>query len=552
MKILFQTLILLVAAGVGVGVGFIFREKTKPTIARPVVAHHGSSESQNKLTRKSKQPLAQPANDSSPLVTKLERDLSMSSGVTRWLYWLDALEKATLQDFPRLIRLAQGNSTAVRFVAARWAELNPRHMFDTIVSEIGSGSGFPANELAQTLFEEWPKRDPKGVIDALSNSNTVKASHWRMTVAGGIFANDVELGLRIMSEWNVDHYIPSMKGVAKWAAEDPRHAAEVTYDNPLGSASREMMKTIGKEWAKIDPAAALEFANSKSGELGSALAKSALNEWAGADLQAAADWLASTDTRTRSRLGSAFVEAWAKNDAAGALEWCALNLSGSSLAQAVGGVLKGAAQKDLAGAQALVASMSPSAARAEAAAAVAEKTFPDSWSEKHVSSEAIAWLKGLDPDTQKKAVEQVYWRWISTDADLFAEFLKTANIENLPSHIYSQMARNLARKNPAEALAWAAELPPDRGVAAGGEAFAEWRRYQSESAMKWLNALPETDSRREPFFENAVRTLAYESQAAEQLAAMNSKDRLAARKVIEGMSLPDDKRTKLLGMLQTK
>ena len=96
------------------------------------------------------------------------------------------------------------------------------------------------------------------------------------------------------------------------------------------------MKTIGKEWAKIDPAAALDFANSKSGELGSALAKSALNEWASRDLDGAADWLASADTRTRGRLASAFVEAWAKDDAAGALEWCALNLSGSSLAQAVG------------------------------------------------------------------------------------------------------------------------------------------------------------------------------------------------------------------------
>src|SRR5256885_8587467 len=45
-------------------------------------------------------------NDDSPLATKLERELSMSSGVTRWLYWLDALEKAAPGDFPRLVRLA--------------------------------------------------------------------------------------------------------------------------------------------------------------------------------------------------------------------------------------------------------------------------------------------------------------------------------------------------------------------------------------------------------------------------------------------------------------
>ena len=34
----------------------------------------------------------------------------MSSGVTRWLYWLEAMEKASASDFPRLFRLAEGNA----------------------------------------------------------------------------------------------------------------------------------------------------------------------------------------------------------------------------------------------------------------------------------------------------------------------------------------------------------------------------------------------------------------------------------------------------------
>ena len=552
MKSAFNALILVVAAGLGLAVGFMFRGKAKTIVISPVVTQSAPA-SQTNAKDKSKRQLVSVVNDSSPLVAKLERDLSMSTGVTRWLYWLDALEKATLQDFPRLARLAQGNSTVVRFVAARWAELDPRHMFNAIVAEIGSGSGFPAGELAQVLFDEWPKRDPKAVIDALGSTNSSRLnSNWRMSVAGRIFGDDPELGLRVMSQWNIDHYIPSMKGVAKWAAEDPRHAAEVAYNNPLNSASGEVMKTIGKEWAKTDPAAALEFANSKSGELGSELGKAALNEWAGRDLKGAADWLAAADPRTRSRLGSAFVEAWAKQDAPGALEWCALNLSGSSLAQAVGGVLKGLAQKDLSGAQALVAGMSPSAARGEAAAAVARKSFPDSFSEKPVPPETVAWLKQLDPDSRKRAIEQVYWNWQTLDAQGFADFVRTSGGSELPSHIYSNLARTLARRNPAEALAWSAQLPTEQALSAGGDAFMEWRRAQPEPAMKWLNDLPANDPRRDPFFENAVRALEHDPQATEQLAAMTPTQRAAARKVIEGMSLPDDKRTKLLGMLQAR
>jgi hypothetical protein len=208
------------------------------------------------------------------------------------------------------------------------------------------------------------------------------------------------------------------------------------------------------------------------------------------------------------------------------------------------------AQKDLAGAQALVAGMNPSSARGEAASAVAERAFPNTMSEKPIPSETVAWLKQLDPDSLKRALNQVYWRWISSDTQGFAEFLKASNTEQLPSHMYANLARNLARRNPSEALEWAAELAPERSVEVGSDAFAEWRRSQPEAAMKWLNTLSETDARRQPFFENAIRTLVYDAQAADQLAMMSASERAAARRVIEEMSsLPNDRRTKLLGAL---
>src|SRR5687767_2160126 len=60
-----------------------------------------------------------------PLAAELKQQLSMSSGVTRWLEWMTALEKATLADFPHLARMAKSDPTALRMVAARWIELNP-------------------------------------------------------------------------------------------------------------------------------------------------------------------------------------------------------------------------------------------------------------------------------------------------------------------------------------------------------------------------------------------------------------------------------------------
>jgi len=80
--------------------------------------------------------------------------------------------------------------------------------------------------------------------------------------------------------------------------------------------------------------------------------------------------------------------------------------------------------------------------------------------------------------------------------------------------------------------------------------FGEWRSFQPEAAMKWFQELPSSDPRREPFFENAIRTLAYHPQAADQLAAMSASEREAARGVLQKMtSLPQERRAQLLSAL---
>src|SRR5688500_2264688 len=40
----------------------------------------------------------------SPLAGKLALDLSMSKGVTNWLYWMEAIEQAGTNDLPHLAR----------------------------------------------------------------------------------------------------------------------------------------------------------------------------------------------------------------------------------------------------------------------------------------------------------------------------------------------------------------------------------------------------------------------------------------------------------------
>jgi hypothetical protein len=341
-----------------------------------------------------------------------------------------------------------------------------------------------------------------------------------------------------------------MTGVAKWAAADPLHAAKFTLDNPAGFASQMAMETIGKEWAKKDPTAALDFAAQKPGTLTAALARTALKEWATKDVTEAAAWLSSADVSTRNRFGSAFVESWAKTDAAAALDWCDSNLTGTSLAQSVGSVMKGIAAKDLPRAAGLVAAMHPSAMRSEAAVAVVQKWMPDYSSTKPVPPETSAWLANLDGDSVKRVLDEVKWRWSESDPKSLADFLSRADADKISAQTYSTVARSMARKNPNEAIQWASQLPAEQGVPAGSEAFSEWRRSQPMSALEWLMELPTTDPRRDAFFKDAVRDLAHEPNASDQFAMMKPSDRVVARKLLEKMPLPEDRRATLLGLLR--
>ena len=131
-----------------------------------------------------------------------------------------------------------------------------------------------------------------------------------------------------------------------------------------------------------------------------------------------------------------------------------------------------------------------------------------------------------------------------------AELLAASNSAQVPNTAHTILARELARKNPLEAIEWADRLPQDRRLAAGGEAFAEWRRSQPDNATKWLNDLPAGDPRRLPYFQSAVRVLAWDPQSTEQLAALTVSERAAARSVIETMQLSEDRRARLLDALK--
>jgi hypothetical protein len=552
-KVFVHLLFIAAGAALGLAVGFALRGHRVPeSVDSPAATARSSIVSTGKSNRAANRAINVSPNDDSPLATQLERDLSLSSGVTRWLYWLDAIERAAPSDFPRLARLAQGNTAAMRLVAARWVATAPRQLFDTYLAALKAGNTSFMEEPMRMLFEEWPRNDPEAAIKALNGPEDFGTrGRWRVDLASRLMEIDVERGLGLMVDWHIENFGPRMTAVTKWADADPRHAAAFALEHQAGYATELTLQTIGKEWAKTDPVAALKFCAGQSDGAALTLATAALKEWAARDFNAAADWLGKADARSRDQLSPSFVETWAKQDAAAALAWSEANLTGNSLAPAVGSVLTGAAEQNVDAAAALVAGMNPSSARAEAAVAVAKKWLPEFSSGKPAPPEAIAWLSNLDAVSLRRVLGEVQWQWSSSDPASMAKFLAARSSDQVPDSAYSILGRELARRNPTDALDWASRLPADRALSAGADAFAEWRRTQPEPAIKWLNDLPSGDPRRLPYFQSAVKEIAWSDQAAEQFAAMSATERGIARNVIEGMSsLPTDRRARLIEALQ--
>ena len=541
-----------IAAAAGLGIGFSLR-KEPPEQERPATAV--TQEQVEASARKGMRSEVRAGVDaSSPAAKELEGSLSMSDPVTHWLYWLDAIEKASLADMPSLALKSGGDATLLRMIGERWMAMDAQNLFDWLIAREGNSGGVNIGSLEHWFRQEWAKSDPEALIQALREAPAFGARRsWRQSIATSLVQVDPEMGLRLMHEWHIENYGPGTKGISKWAAENPRHAAEFTLAHPAGYATQVALEMIGKEWGEQAPVDALEFATSGGGDLRlkEKLAAATMKSWAEQDLTKAGEWLAGAEDSLREQLSPHLVESWAKNDPARALVWCEQNLEGTALKEAAGGVLKGAAEKDVEMAARLVMVMEPSPARSQGAVAVAEKWVPDSFSGKNVPREAMEWLGKLDASSRREVLREVHWRWAGSDPKSLAGFVLEQSDPELPREVYSSVVNALARKFPIEAIEWSEQLPEEKRAQVSEQAFNTWREFQPQTAMDWLYELPAKDPRRKIFFESAIKNMAtYERQSAEQLGALPVELRGEAREILESLSLEAEKKAKLLGALE--
>lgn len=544
MRVIKQFAIFLLIASLATSAGYLLRKSQIHSASTNIAAPQTIS---NTVAPKNASPKSARKETKTLLVAKFEADLARSSGVTRLLRWIEAVDQAGPADFPSLFAMAGDKQELVQLIATRWAEKDPRGFFAELF-RLGK-QGRYLWEAGNVLFAAWAQTDMDGMlaaVDELDNSSSM--SQWHQQAVNQVFPKDPEKGLSLMSRWHIENYIPfsNNDGIAAWAAKNPQHAAEVALTNPAGAATRSVMEIVGREWAKTDPAAALAFAQSNKNQFSALMADTAFSQWSDQNLKQAADWLANASPSTRDELSGKFVQSWAKSDLVGAFQWAQANLSGPTLTHAIGSAMQAAADKDVVAAADIVQSMDPSTARAEAAASVARKWFPDSFSGKKPPDEAVQWLDELDPDSTQRAVSEVSWQWAEGDPQGMAAFLKNSTSDQIPSWVYSNVARNLARNDPAAAMDWSNSLPSRYSNDVGTQAFTEWRNSQPQAASEWLAHLPADDPRRTTFLQNAISDWATDPNKAEQLARFAAINPSAAEQMVKALPIAEDRRAAAL------
>jgi hypothetical protein len=433
--------------------------------------------------------------------------LKAAKGARRWLLLLSFAEKATAADIAALIRSVGPDSTAVRMLAARWAELDPLHMFasiygDSVLPE-DSPNAFPErSELGTVLFEEWAKRDLGTAVKALTDApDSSVREEYRMILARAAMKEDVEQGLRLMKEWRIRGSVPDMKKVTEWAARDPQHAAKVVVELGNDYSTQQMLRAIGVAWAQTNPEAGLRYAANVDPSARAFLGNELVRKWAERDPNAAAAFAASQDDMSyRAVLGPGLVSAWAATDPTKALAWSRDHLRGEARTEAVATVIRAYAETDLTAASQLVADMEPGGMQNRACASIFDAWFNKGPSERNA---AFEWLTSLpNQEAQQMALSQVQWNRAFDDPDSLSTFLSGPYAELAPDYVVTQFAGFRATNDPEGAMKWASSLPAARGSAARLGVLGNWMAQRPEQAQAFVLAMPSGSER-----QDAVRTI---------------------------------------------
>ena len=282
------------------------------------------------------------------------------------------------------------------------------------------------------LFSRWGEIDPIGALE-----------HTKTMGMGGMFAKPTVL--------------------RSWASVDPVNAAKYFTDNPSefstmgrgrGPGGTGGAEVIAREWAKLDPNAALEWANGLDGRDKSSALVSVVSEMSLSDPEGAAALAAGFGDEDQGRAYREIAEQWARQDFSAAEAWIS-TLSGDAKQGALGSAIEVLASNDPQRAAAMLTDMETGRSRDRAVEDVAS-----AWAAQD-PAQAAAWLVSQETGEMEDAMRRVMMNWVGQDSASALSFVESQPVgeaRDSAASTYLWMNRDA---DPQQSLALAETISDD-------------------------------------------------------------------------------------------
>ncbi|MFC7338815.1 hypothetical protein ACFQY0_16585 [Haloferula chungangensis] len=306
------------------------------------------------------------------------------------------------------------------------------------------------------LFSQWGEIDPQG---ALAFTKTMGF--------GGMFAKPTVL--------------------RSWASVDPVNAAKYFSENPNdfadmggrgGPGGDNGAGVIAREWAKLDPQAALDWAQGLDGRDKSSALVSVLGEMAAKDPAEAASVASGLEGDDRNRAYSEIAEKWAQSDYASAEAWIS-TLTGEDKQDALASAIGVLAKSDPVGASAKISSMAEGGEKERAI-----RDVGSSWAREDPAA-AAAWVASQESGSD--GMRNVMATWAGQDATAALSFIESqpqGEIRDSATQAYLWTDRSMA---PSQSITLAETITDDRDRSrAVGMTASRWMREDEAAAKAYV------------------------------------------------------------------
>ncbi len=331
-------------------------------------------------------------------------------------------------------------------------------------SEAGKLDGLPMAERIMAsflLFGRWAEVDPTG---ALAYSNTMGM--------GGMFVRPT-----ILQSWaSVDP-----ENAARYFGENPREFAQMGGFGGRGPGGGESgVSVIAAEWAKLDPEAALAWANGLEGRDKGGALNSVISEMASKDPVKAAQVAATLTGDDQARAYGEIAGKWASTDFAAAEAWIQ-GLPAESRDRAMSEAIESMAATDPQGAAAKVASIPVGRDRDRAIEDVAE-----SWARKDPAG-AAAWVTQQEIEDPDDAIRSVISTWATQDSAGALAFIQQQPAGELRDEATSTYIWSNRDSTPQQTIQLAESIS-DEGARSRtvGMAAMRWMQEDKEAATTYI------------------------------------------------------------------